>query len=152
MAILINEGIGMIGRRSLVLLAGILAVALLGLTSPPAGSYALMADCELYGAVSVRGETAPVGARIEAFVDGLLLADTAVVAEGHYEILIPADDPITVDKDGWETDDLLTLTVNGESAQPKIVAFEGRKEVDLAVQHSSNVRRSTWGKIKALFR
>jgi hypothetical protein len=142
----------MMRRRSVVLLTGALAVVLLALTGPPSGSYALLADCELHGAVSVRGEPAAVGARIEAFIDGLLVADTAVAAEGHYEILIPADDPVTVDKDGWETDDIVTLTVNGESAQPTIVAFEGSKEVNIAVQHSSNVRRTTWGKIKALFR
>jgi hypothetical protein len=111
-----------------------------------------MADCELYGSVSVRGALAPVGARIEAFINGLMIADTAVMVEGHYEILIPADDPDTVDKDGWETDDVVTLAINGESAQPKVVAFEGRREVNIAVQLSSDVRRTTWGKIKALFR
>ncbi len=134
---------------SLVVAAGVLLMtAVLALS----GGRELTANCELYGTVTVRGSAADVGTRIEAYASGTLLADTTVRTRGFYEILIPSDDPVTFEKDGWSRDDEITLTVNGEAAQPTILAFEGRDQVDLSVQLASDVRKSTWGKIKALFR
>ena len=112
----------------------------------------LSANCELYGAVQVRNQQAPVGTHIEAYISGILMADTTVRVRGHYEIAIPSDDPVTLDHDGWLENDVITLVVDGESAQPNVTAFDGRQQVDIAVQFISDVRKSTWGKIKALFR
>jgi len=143
----------MAGRRSIVLLLVTVGFLLLGsVTSAPSGGRESTANCELYGSLSVLGKPASIGARIEAFVGGSLLADTTVRTVGFYEILIPSDDPVTLEKDGWAAHDEITIVVDGHSAQPTVLAFEGRDRVDLSVQLASDVRRSTWGKIKALFR
>jgi len=139
-------------RRSMVLLLVSLGLVLGNATSGPSGGRESTANCELYGSLSLLGQPAPVGARVEAFVGGLLLADTTVRTRGFYEIMIPSDDPVTLEKDGWAAEDEITIAVNGDAAQPTVIAFEGRDRIDLSVQLASDVRRSTWGKIKALFR
>ncbi|GAB4326872.1 MAG: hypothetical protein Kow0074_21810 [Candidatus Zixiibacteriota bacterium] len=121
------------------------------LLSPTIGRE-LVGDCKLQGKVTVRNQPAPVGTVIEAYIDGNLMADTTVQVRGRYAIAIPADDPVTIDHDGWLEQDIITLVVNGESAQPTIAASEGLRETDITVQYVSDVRKSTWGKIKALFR
>jgi hypothetical protein len=126
-------------------------VAVAGMLSLSIGRE-LAGDCELSGAVAVRNQPAPVGTLIEAYIDGNLMADTTVRIRGRYEIAIPADDPVTIDHDGWLQQDNITLVVNGETAHPTISASEGAREVDITVQFISDVRRTTWGKIKALFR
>jgi hypothetical protein len=139
--------------RKVILVVSVVAVVCLGHTvTAPSGGRELTVNCELYGQVTVHGNDARVGAAIQAYADGVLLADTTVRTSGYYEILIPSDDPVTLEKDGWNYDDEITLTVNGEAARPTILAFEGSKQVDISVQLASDVRRSTWGKIKALFR
>ena len=112
----------------------------------------MASDCELYGAVTIRNVHALVGSTIEAYVGGTLLADSIVQTKGRYAIAISPDDPATIEQDGWMDNDEITIVVNGESARPTITAFEGTLQVDLSVQLVSDVRKSTWGKIKALFR
>ena len=112
----------------------------------------LALNCELYGNVTYKGAPAAVGTRIEACVGSTRLADTTVRQPGLYEISIPPDDPVTVAVDGWVERDEITLYVNGRAAQPTVTAFGGRRDVDLSLQLISDVRKSTWGRIKALFR
>ena len=139
-------------RRSVVLLLVPVGFLLGSVTSAPSGGRESTVNCVLYGSMSVFGKPAPIGARVEAFAGGSLLADTTVRTQGFYEILIPSDDPVTLEKDGWAAHDEITIAVDGQAAQPTVIAFEGRDRVDLSVQLASDVRRSTWGKIKALFR
>ncbi len=112
----------------------------------------MTSNCELYGAVTIRNAQAQVGATIKAYVGGTLLADSTVQVKGRYAIAIPPDNPVTIEQDGWMENDEITIVVNGEPARPTITAFEGTLQVDLTVQLVSDVRKSTWGKIKALFR
>jgi len=139
-------------RKSMIRLVVAAGLLLATAVTALSGGRELTANCELYGSVTVRGNAAAVGARIEAYASGVLLADTTVRTRGFYEILIPSDDPVTLEKDGWSRDDEITFTVDGETAQPTVLAFEGRDQVNLSVQLASDVRKSTWGKIKALFR
>ncbi len=129
------------------------AVVILALVS--AGSLAgreLASNCELYGRVVYKGGPAAVGTRIEAYAGSVPLADTTVREIGFYALSIPPDDPVTLSVDGWRERDELTLYVNGTASQPTVMAFEGSRNIDLTVQLISDVRKSTWGKIKALFR
>ncbi len=128
-------------------------ICLVGMLLSPTIGRELAGDCKLQGKVTVRNQPAPVGTLIEAYIDGNLMADTTVQTRGRYAIAIPADDPVTIDHDGWLEQDIITLVVNGETAQPTISAGEGlRSDINITVQYISDVRRSTWGKIKALFR
>jgi hypothetical protein len=142
----------MAGHRSVLILLCTAGILTAGATSAPSGGRELTANCELHGSLTVRGTAAAIGTRVEAYTGGTLLADTTVRTRGYYEILILSDDPVTLEKDGWALNDVITIAVDGETAQPTVLAFEGHDQVDLSVQLTSDVRRSTWGKIKALFR
>jgi len=112
----------------------------------------LGSDLDVQGSVIVRNRAASVGTRIEAFASGTLLADTTVQVAGFYTLRIPPDDPITLDRDGWLEGDEIRFVVDGETAQPTLTATGGSHQLDIAVQFISDVKKSTWGKIKALFR
>ena len=136
--------------RSLIV-GGVLCGALILLCAVvPARDMGL--NCELYGILAIRGRPPAAGTRIEAYTGGTFLADTTLKMAGHYEISIPPDDPVTYEKDGWSENDEITILIAGEAAQPAFAAKGGRHELDLSIQFISDVRRSTWGKIKALFR
>lgn len=121
-------------------------------TVPLIAGRELGSDLILQGTVVVRNRPASVGTRIEAYTSGTLLADTTVLTAGFYELRIPPDDPVTLDRDGWLEGDDIRFVVDGESAQPTMTASGGTHQLNLSVQFISDVKRSTWGKIKALFR
>jgi hypothetical protein len=106
--------------------------------------------CQPYGSVEFRGASAPDGYKVEALVGETKFAETEI-QKGKYDLLIPADDPDTPEKDGWSQGDRITLKVNGYKALPTFEAFEGIKNYDVFVP-SLDVKLSTWGKIKALFK
>jgi hypothetical protein len=106
--------------------------------------------CQPYGSVEFRGVSAPDGYKVEALIGETKFAETEI-QKGKYDLLIPADDPDTPEKDGWSQGDRITLKVNGYKALPTFEAFEGIKNYDVFVP-SLDVKLSTWGKIKALFK
>jgi len=119
-----------------------------------AGSLAgreLSSNCDLSGLVSYRGKAA-VGTRIQAYAGSTLLADTSVQVAGYYAISIPPDDPATLSVDGWESGSEITIYVDGHPAQPTVTPTGGPLQQDISVPQISDVKKSTWGKIKALFR
>jgi hypothetical protein len=111
----------------------------------------LESNCDLSGAVSYRGNAA-VGTKIEAYAGSVLLADTTVRFAGYYGISIPPDDTGTPSVDGWADGVEITLYVDGHPAQPTVMPAGGPKYQDISVLMISDVKKSTWGKIKALFR
>jgi len=120
-----------------------------------AGSFAwpLVSDCQPYGKLTYFGAPAQVGTRLQAKIMGVVVAEATVTAAGQYAISIPADNPKTTVRDGWNPDDEITIWVESHEAQPHFAAFDGTKKIDLVVSAISlNVKKSTWGKIKALFR
>jgi hypothetical protein len=136
--------------RILPIVAAILAFGLL--LAPFPSSRELGSDLEVQGSVVVRNRPANVGATIEAYASGTLLADTTVQMAGFYTLRIPPDDPVTLDRDGWLEGDEIRFVVDGETASPSMTATGGSHQLDISVQFISDVKKSTWGKIKALFR
>ncbi len=107
--------------------------------------------CEPYGDVYFHGELAPDGMKVEAIIGDTKYAETETKNNGKYRLLIPADDPMTPVKEGCSSEDSITLLVDNNRAVPKLKAFEGSHEHSVWVIASS-VPKSTWGKIKALFK
>lgn len=107
--------------------------------------------CEPYGDVYFHGELAPEGMKVEAMIGDTKYAETETKNNGKYRILIPADDPVTPAKEGCSPDDSITLMVDNNRAVPVFEAFEGSQPQTVFVIASS-VPKSTWGKIKALFK
>jgi hypothetical protein len=107
--------------------------------------------CRPYGTIEYRGYSAPDGLKVVAFIEGQEFA-SCLTKGGEYSLLIPKDDPATPKKEGWSSEEeIITIKVNGFSANPKFKAFPGTKQINLYVS-TLDVKLTTWGKIKALFR
>jgi hypothetical protein len=106
--------------------------------------------CQPYGYVEFRGEPAPDGYKVEALIGDAKFGE-AEASNGKYTLMIPADDRDTPVKEGWSEGDRITLMVNGNKALPTFEAFEGSRKYDIFVP-SLDVKLSTWGRIKALFK
>jgi hypothetical protein len=106
--------------------------------------------CRPYGTVNYRGEPAPDRLKVSALIDGVEFAFSET-KNGQYELAIPQDDPVTNKKEGWTEGDIITIEVGGLSTVPTFEAFSGSKRIDLYLS-SMDVKLTTWGKIKALFK
>ncbi|MCK4386373.1 MAG: hypothetical protein KAW52_08935 [candidate division Zixibacteria bacterium] len=106
--------------------------------------------CRPYGTIEYRGDLAPDGLKVVAFIGGEEFA-SCLTKDGEYSLLIPKDDPVTSKKEGWSEEDIITTKVNGFSANPRFKAFAGTRQINLYVS-TLDVKLTTWGKIKALFR
>lgn len=107
--------------------------------------------CHPWGKVEYRGDLAQSGLSVVAFIEGQEFASCLTTQNGEYGLLIPKDDPATSKKEGWAEEDVITIKVNGFSANPRFKAFAGAQEINLDVS-PLDVKLTTWGKIKALFR
>ncbi len=106
--------------------------------------------CHPYGSINYRGESAPDNSEISAFIGGVEIA-TGSTKNGQYDLLIPKDDPSTSKKEGWSESDTITIKIDGFTTVPSFLAFSGTKKIDLFLP-SLDVKLTTWGKIKALFK
>lgn len=106
--------------------------------------------CRPYGTVNYRGDPAPDGLKVVALIDGTEFA-SCETKNGEYSLAIPKDDPATAKREGWAEEDLISIKVGGFSAVPSFKAFEGKERVNLYLP-TLDVKLTTWGKIKALFR
>jgi hypothetical protein len=107
--------------------------------------------CHPWGTVEYQGDLAQGGLRVVAFIEGQEFASCLTTSNGEYSLLISKDDPVTSKKEGWSEEDIIAIKVNGFSASPVFKAFAGTKKINLSVS-TLDVKLTTWGKIKALFR
>jgi hypothetical protein len=106
--------------------------------------------CRPYGSVNYRGEPAPDGLKVAAFINGTEFA-SCETKDGEYRLAIPRDDPQTARKEGWTDEDIINVQVGGYAAVPSFKAFAGEERINLYMP-TLDVKLTTWGKIKALFR
>ena len=106
--------------------------------------------CHPYGSINYRGETAMDNSKVSAFINGVEIV-TGLTQNGQYDLLIPKDDPSTSKKEGWTENDTITIKIDGFTTVPSFAAFSGTKKIDLFLP-SLDVKLTTWGKIKALFK
>jgi len=107
--------------------------------------------CRPYGSINYRGDLAPDGLKVTAFIQEEEFASSETKGNGEYSLAIPKDDPATSKKEGWADGDIIIIKVGGFSSVPSFKAFAGSKRVDLRVP-TLDVKLTTWGKIKALFK
>ncbi len=141
-------------KNELILAAFICMLSIVGpfFLGPYAPSMAQETDwfCHPYGPVEYQGDSDRDGLEVVAFIKGQEFA-SCLTKDGEYSLFIPKDDPVTLEKEGWEERDIITIKVNGLVANPSFEAFEGARWIKLSVSTLS-VPPTTWGKIKALFR
>jgi hypothetical protein len=106
--------------------------------------------CRPYGTVEYRGDLASDGIEVKAFIEEQEFASCLTMG-GQYSLFIPKDDPATSKREGWSEGDIISIKVNGFLANPRFKAFAGAQKINLYVS-TLDVKLTTWGKIKALFR
>lgn len=116
-------------------------------------AFTLIEDCEVHGSLRIDGSPAAVNMELVAVIGAEEVARTTVSQSGSYSVVIHAYDPQKPDVKGFRSeDDVITVYVDGRKAEPSFNARSGSMRIDLAVKTSLEVRQSTWGKIKALFK
>ena len=110
-------------------------------------------DCVVSGNLKINGQDAFPGTTIEAYIDGQKIVSTTTTETGQYEITIPKKDPYNPTVRGYQsTSDIVTIKVNNSAADPDFNPTPGTLKINLEVNTSLNVKLTTWGKIKALFK
>ncbi len=108
--------------------------------------------CQVYGIVNYKGHPVPDGCVVKASIPEVKTKPEAVVKDGVYSLSIPADDPSTSEKEGWEEDDFITLEVKGYGVTSPFEAKAGNFVKDINLNTMGVLNLTTWGKIKALFK
>lgn len=120
-----------------------------------AGSSAAPAakDCEVYGSLKVDGSPAAVGVELVAVIGADEVARSKITEAGSYSFTVHPYDPEKPETKGYVSeDDLITVYVDGRKAEPSFRAEAGKRKIDLVVKTTLEVKQTTWGKIKALFK
>ncbi len=107
--------------------------------------------CRPSGSINYRGAPAQEGLLVSALIGGVEYGNCLTTSDGTYELTIPQDDLYTSKKEGWAEGDTITVKVGGFNAIPSFPAFSGSKTINLYLP-SLDVKLTTWGKIKALFK
>ena len=109
--------------------------------------------CQPSGTVKYKGNVVPEGCIVKALIQGNEYARTKV-KDGRYSLSIPADNPSTPEKEGWEQDEYIALKVEGYSGATLFEASSNnlRPPVDINLTTMGVLNLTTWGKIKALFK
>ena len=141
------------GRNRYLALLGIAIVLLSAMPASSLFGWPAVGDCRPHGALTYFGSPAPVGTRLQAKIQGVVVAEGTVTGAGTYALVIPPDNPLTTVRDGWRTDDQITIWADDYEARPNFAAFDDSRQINLVVASITlDVKKSTWGKIKALFR
>ena len=110
-------------------------------------------DCEVSGKLLISGQDGPPNTLLEAYIDGQKIVSTRTTQFGQYEITIPKYDASQPQARGYHsTSDVVTIKANGTAAEPDFNPSPSGLKIDLEVKTSLNVKLTTWGKIKALFK
>jgi hypothetical protein len=109
--------------------------------------------CQPSGKVYYKGNLVPDGHKVTAYIQGVKY-DEKEVRGGAYSLSIPADDPSTPAKEGWEDQEFVSLKVEGYSGATtfKISSNDLTPQIDINLTTMGVLNLTTWGKIKALFK
>lgn len=110
-------------------------------------------DCVVSGKLQINGQDALPGTLLEAYIDGEKIVTTTTMQLGQYEITIPKYDASNPQVKGYRsTSDVVIIKANDTAADPEFNPSPGALKHDLQVKTTLNVKLTTWGKIKALFK
>jgi len=110
-------------------------------------------DCVVSGRLQISGQDAFPRILLEAYIGGEKIVSTTTTQIGQYEITIPKYDASNPQVKGYQsTSDVVTIKSNGNTAEPDFNPSPGALKKDLEVKTTLNVKLTTWGKIKALFK
>jgi len=86
----------------------------------------------VYGKVRINSAFVPAGTSVSAWCDGVMTAETMTIIEivgeenqSWYSLEIPADDPLTPDKDGCINGEVVAFKINAFDTEQSKIWVEG---------------------------
>ena len=127
-------------------------VALLVLTT---GAQALLFGnvCVVSGTIQFHGRPADKGLPLAAYIGEERISESQTLDNGAFELRIPEYDPSKPEIRGYRSaTDIVQVKLDGKTAKPTFSPNGENLKVNLRVESTLDVKLSTWGKIKALFK
>lgn len=109
--------------------------------------------CLVTGTIQYHGHSAEKGLPIAAFIGEDKVSESQTRDNGVFELRIPEYDPSKPDIKGYRSpNDVIQVKLDGRTARPTFTPSSENLKIDLRVESTLDVKLSTWGKIKALFK
>lgn len=133
---------------------GIVTVIAIALLMVSAAQGLFLADIFIVtGTITVQGQPAQKDLTIAAYVGEEKIVEGKTKEGGTFELQIPEYDPTKPDVKGYHSvNDVIQVRLDGKKAKPTFNPATDQLKIDLRVETSLDVKLSTWGKIKALFK
>jgi hypothetical protein len=140
----------MITKRVWIVVLAIL-VCLVATTAVRAFFFANV--CLVTGTIQFQGHFAEKGLSIVAFIGEDKVSESQTRENGVFELRIPEYDSSKPDIKGYHSpNDVIQVKLDGKTARPTFTPNNENLKIDLRVESTLDVKLSTWGKIKALFK
>ncbi len=105
------------------------------------------------GTITLQGQPAQKDLTVAAFIGEEKIVESKTKEGGSFELRIPEYDPAKPEISGYRSpDDVIVVKLDGRKAKPSFSPTQDQLKIDLRVETSLDVKLSTWGKIKALFK
>ncbi len=105
------------------------------------------------GTIQFQGRPAAKNLDLTAYIDDSRVATGKTAEDGKFELQIPEYDPANPDVNGFHSfDDVIQVKLEGKAAKPTFNPSPDKLKINLKVETTLDVKLSTWGKIKALFK
>jgi hypothetical protein len=118
-----------------------------------AQAFFLTSICTVTGTIYMYGHVAEKGLLVEAYIGEEKIAETETAEAGRFNLKLHEYDPANPDQGGFRSpDDVVQIKLSGKDAKPTIKPNRDKLTVTLNVEQTLDVKLSTWGKIKALFK
>jgi len=109
--------------------------------------------CVVTGTIQYHGHSAEKGLPIAAFIGEDIVSESQTRDNGVFELRIPEYDSSKPDIKGYRSpNDVIQVKLDGKIARPTFTPSNETVKIDLRVESTLDVKLSTWGKIKALFK
>jgi len=109
--------------------------------------------CLVSGTISIHDQPAAKDLPVIAYIGADLVAQSTTKEDGKFELSIPQYDPESPDVKGYQSSsDIIQVKLNGRDAKPTFSPLKQNIKINLNIEQTLDVRLSTWGKIKALFK
>jgi hypothetical protein len=133
-----------------------IAVAVLcGFLLVTAGAHAFFYAniCLVTGTIQIQGHSAVKGLPIAAYIGDAKVSESRTGDNGSFELRIPEYDSSKPEVNGYHSiNDIVQVKLDGKNARPTFNPNSDNLKIDLRVETSLDIKLSTWGKIKALFK
>ncbi len=105
------------------------------------------------GTIQFQGRPAAKDLNLAAYIEDTRVAEGKTSEDGKFELRIPEYDPNAPEVNGFHSfDDVILVKLEGKEAKPTFNPKPDKLKIDLKVETTLDVKLSTWGKIKALFK